>query len=109
MKFGLSILCSLLLLWAQVAVASAPVTAPAAHDCGCGGRMACCHASPARPAAPLDATVVIVSAHQILSPIPATVVWVLPAAGTFSISPTVPSSLTAAVAPLFARNCVRLI
>jgi hypothetical protein len=108
-KIVLTILCSLMLLWGQAAVASAPVTNPVAHDCGCGGKMACCKVAPASPSAPVDATAPAASQNQILSPVPATVVWVLAAAGTTSITPTVSSSLAAADAPLFARICVRLI
>jgi len=107
-KIVLTILCSLLLLGGQVMVA-ASATRPVAEDCGCGGKMACCQTAPAAPTAPLDAPAPATSQHQVLSPVPATVVWVLAAAGTPFISPTVSPSLAAADAPLFARICVRLI
>ena len=112
MKIALAILCSLLLAWAQVVVASVPVTTggPAAHDCGCGGKMPCCQAAPAAPASqPLSATAPAPSQNQILSPAPATVLWVLPATETPIFSPGVSPSLTAGSALIFARNCVRLI
>jgi hypothetical protein len=108
-KIALTILCSLMLLWSQAVVASVPATNPVAQDCGCHGKMACCKAAPAAPSAPVDATAPAVSQNQILSPVPATVVWVLAAAGTPFISPTVSPSLAAADAPLFARICIRLI
>jgi len=107
-KIALTILCSLMLLWGQVAVASAPAANVVAHDCGCGGKMACCRTAPTSHSTPLDTTVAVAS-QQILSPVPATAVWVLAAAGTPAIVPTVPPSLAAADAPLFARICVRLI
>jgi hypothetical protein len=107
-KLALTIFCSLMLLWGQVAVASASPTVTVAQDCGCGGKMACCRTAPAPHSTPLDATATTAS-QPILSPVPATVVWVLAAAGIPSISPTVSPSLAAAGAPLFARICIRLI
>lgn len=108
-KIALTILCSLLLLWGQAAVASASAISPVAEDCGCGGKMACCRTAPAPASAPLEATAPAASPNQILSPVPATVIWVLTAAGTPLFVPTVSPSLAAADAPLFARICVRLI
>ena len=104
MKFALTIVCSLLLLLGQVM--AAPVANAA--DCGCGGKMACCKQAQVPPAPPA-ATAQLGSQNQMVSPVPVLVIWVLAPAGTLSISPTVASSLTAAAAPLFARNCVRLI
>ncbi|MDR3456521.1 MAG: hypothetical protein P4N60_03685 [Verrucomicrobiae bacterium] len=108
MKIALTILCTLLLLGSQMVVASASPTNPVAQDCGCGGKMACCRTAPASHSNPLEAASVSTS-QQILSPVPATVVWVLAAAGTPSLVPPVSSSLAAAAAPLYARICVRLI
>jgi hypothetical protein len=103
-KAALTILCSLLLFLGQAV--AAPVFG--AMDCGCGGKMACC--KPAQvPQAPPAATAQLGSQIQMVSPVPAVMVWSLAPAGTFSISPTVSPSLTAGVAPIFARNCSRLI
>jgi len=109
-KIALSILCSLMLLWAQLAVAAVPAAGaiagqPMKHCC-CGGKMSCCHASAPQP---LAATPQLGSQNQIVSPVPAVVVWVLAAAETSSISPIVASALTAGDAPLFARHCAWLI
>jgi hypothetical protein len=103
-KIALTILCSLLLMLGQTM--AAPVASAA--DCGCGGKSACCKQAQV-PTAPPAATVPASSQIQMVSPVPAVVVWSLAAAGTFSISPTVSPSLTAGVAPIFARNCSRLI
>jgi len=108
-KIVLTILCSLLLVWAQVAAASVPATGPAATDCGCGGRMACCKPAPAPASQPLAAVASPGSQLQILSPVPATVVWGLAAAGTPFLSHVVSPALMADAAPLYARLCVRLI
>ncbi|HEV2693208.1 MAG TPA: hypothetical protein VG347_09965 [Verrucomicrobiae bacterium] len=108
MKLALTILFSLLLLGAQAMVISVPAAGPAAQNCGCGGKMACCKTAPVSHSAPVDATTATAS-QQILSPVPASVVLVLLAAATPSISPTVPAFLSVTGTPLFARLCVRLI
>jgi hypothetical protein len=106
-KTVFSILCGLMLVWAQAAVAAIPATVQA-ENCGCGGKMACCQAAPTMPAAPLDVTT-SGAAQQILSSVPVAVVWVWAATGTSSFSPAHSILLTVDAAPLFARNCVRLI
>jgi hypothetical protein len=107
-KIALTIICSLFLVWAQAVAAQSP--APGKMGCcpkaGCS--MPCCKAASAPERTPFDATVSAAS-QQILSPVPAPVVWVWSAAGTSSIAPA-PSVLpTMQSAHVFARNCIRLI
>ena len=112
MKFVLTILCSLMFLGGQMAVMSAPLACAGqpSHHCGCGGKMPCCAASPSSvPPAPVAATVPAGSQQQILSSVPAVLVWVLVTAGTPSISPVSDTVLKAGDAPLFARHCAWLI
>ena len=111
MKFALTIVCSLLLILGQAAAWSVPVAGACAveKNCGCGGKMACCQTAKSPASQPLVAIAPTGLQNQIVSPIPATVVLVSAAAGNTSISPTVAPSLTAAVTPLFARHCVRLL
>ncbi len=112
MKFTLTILCSLLFLGGQMAGIAAPAACagrPAQH-CGCGGKMPCCAARPASlPQTPVTATMPAGSQSQILSFVPAVVVWVLAPAGDSSSAPVVSPVLTAGAAPLFARHCAWLI
>jgi hypothetical protein len=110
-KFALAIVCSLLLVLGQAVAWSMPVSCAGAaeNNCGCGGQMPCCKTAAAPAPQPLAATAPLGSQNQMLSPVPVAVVWVSPAAETTSISPTVSPSLTAAVTPLFARHCVRLL
>jgi hypothetical protein len=116
MKQTLTLLCSLLLLWGQVLVVSASGSDPAAchltpKQCCCchdsGSDMSCCQQS-SKPE-PLPATVPVSAQHQLLSFCPVLVLWVTPADSTVLTSPAAPSSLSASIAPVFARNCVRLI
>lgn len=106
-KIALAIVCSLLLVLGQALALAVPAasTGAAVKDCGCGGKMSCCRHIPQ----PLAATAPAVSQNQIVSPAPALAVWVLATAGTASISPTVSPSLSAGAAPIFARDCARLI
>jgi hypothetical protein len=108
-KIALTLFCSLLLILGQGASASMPVVGigQVKKDCGCGGRMSCCRQ--ASVPQPLTATAPASSQNQILSPVPAAVIWVLASAGTASISPTVSPSLSTGAAPIFARDCARLI
>lgn len=112
MRFAVAIVCSLLLVWGQFAVASAMCDSTAklaGNCCHCGGKMNCCSAKPAS-SQPVPANNARAGfQNQIVSPIPAAMVWVLAAAGTTSISPTVSPSLNAGAVPIFERNCARLI
>jgi hypothetical protein len=106
-KIALAIVCSLLLVLGQAMAQSVPVasTGAAVKDCGCGGKMSCCrHASQ-----PPVATVPVSSQNQIVSSVPAVMVWVLASTKTSQISPTVSPSLSVGAAPIFARDCARLI
>jgi len=105
-KLALTILCSLLLMLGQAAVASMPA-ASAKHDCGCGGKMSCCqHASVPSPFAAIAPAR---SHQQMLTPVPAMAIWILSSPQTSSISPTASAALTSGAAPLFARDCARLL
>ena len=110
-KFVLTILCSLMFLGGQMAAVSSPVVCAAqpVHHCCHGGNMPCCAASPASvPQAPVSGTVPN-QQQQILSPVPAVVLLVLPTAGTSLISQVATSVVSVDDAPLFARHCVWLI
>lgn len=110
MKAILAILCGCSLLFGQMLPAAASSCATAVKtDCGCGGKMACC-AKKSAPYSPAPATTERGgSENQIVSLIPATVVWVLAAAGTSSLSPANHFAAPLPAAPIFARNCSRLI
>ena len=106
-KIALAIVCSLLLVLGQAMAVAVPVASAGAavKDCGCGGKMSCCrHASQ-----PPVATVPVSSQNQIVSSVPAVMVWVLASTKTSQISPTVSPSLSVGAAPIFARDCARLI
>jgi hypothetical protein len=108
-KTALSILCSLGLLWAQMAgVQTTPVCAIHAC-CHCGGRMACCaQPLPARP--PLTANLVFAGGQNQLSiPLPGVVVWLLPDVPAAQFSTSATASFAATASPLYARDCARLI
>lgn len=106
-KIALAIVCSLLLVLGQAMAVAVPAASAGAavKDCGCGGKMSCCR----HAAQPPVATVPVSSQNQIVSPVPAVMVWVLTNTGTSQISPTVSPSLSAGAAPIFARDCARLI
>lgn len=111
MKIALAIVCSLFLILGQaVVVCTANASATGAkHDCGCGGKMSCCAAKQASVPQPVAATVPAGSQNQIIFSVPVFVVLDLANTESVSISPTVPASLSANVAPIFARNCAWLI
>jgi len=106
-KIALAIVCSLLLVLGQAMAVSVPVasTGSAVKDCGCGGKMSCCRHAPQPPVATAPAS----SQNQILSPVPAVLISILAKTGTAQIFPAVSPSLSAEAAPIFARNCARLI
>jgi len=110
-KTTLVIVCSLLLAWTPFVLAQAPAAGVArvAHAC-CHCGKACCAApsspvSQPLPAAPVPAS----SQNQLLTLAPAALAWTLPAAPAPGFSASVSSRLTANAAPLYARNCARLI
>jgi hypothetical protein len=111
MKAIVAIVCGLTLMLGQLFPArAASGCAPVAKaDCGCGGKMACCAeksaASNPVPATPARGG----SENQSMSSIPVAAAWVLPAAGTVAICPANHFSAPQYGAPIFARNCARLI
>jgi hypothetical protein len=105
-KIALAIVCSLFLVLGQAAVLSAPACAGHVEKtCGCGGRMSCCRHASQPPVAAAPAS----SQNQIVSPAPAVAAWVLAKTGTSKMSPAVSPSLAVGVAPIFVRDCARLI
>ena len=110
-KVMVAILCGLSLLLGQMFPASAAgvCPAPVKANCGCGGKMAC-GAEKSPSSAPVSAPPVRAgSENQILPFVPATVFWVLSAAGTMPNCPANHLVSPHAAAPIFVRHCVRLI
>ncbi|MGD0251433.1 MAG: hypothetical protein ABSC01_01910 [Verrucomicrobiota bacterium] len=111
MKTTLAIVCSLLLAWTPIVPAQAPAAGVGrvAHvSCHCS--KACCAApsspqSQTVPAAPVPAP----SQSQLLTLAPAALAWTLPDTPASGFSTSVSSLLTANAAPLYARDCARLI
>jgi hypothetical protein len=110
-RFG-AILFGLLLVWVQLSAAPAlPACAkPPGHArCHCGGKMSCCSApvpgSQSAPAVPAPSGL----QNQFSFLAPAVMAWRLPENEAGSISSVFVSPLTAAGAPLYARDCARLI
>jgi len=107
----LAIVCSLFLAGTPVvpAPAQAADVGRVAHvSCRC--RKACCAApssprSHSVPAAPVPAS----SHNQFLAFAHAALAWALPAAPAPGFSSSIALLLTANTAPLYARNCARLI
>jgi hypothetical protein len=106
-----AILSGLLLVWAQLSAAPTPVSsARLAHACcHCGGKMSCCPSSPAdsqpSPAVPSSA-----GPQKLLSiSVPAIVALIPPEnrAGVISSASWLTSMPDGA--PLYARDCARLI
>jgi hypothetical protein len=112
MKTALAIVCSLLLAGTPFLLAQAvPPCAKQNHACcHCGGKMSCCAGksspdSQPTPAVPAQSS----SQNQLLLLIPHASTWTLLNNETHPISFTAasPSSMTSA--PLYARDCARLI
>jgi hypothetical protein len=108
-----AILFGLLLVWTQLLAApTLPECSrqPAHACCHCGGKMSCCAAQPSSgsqsaPAAPSPSGI----QNQFSFLAPALMVWALPENEAGSISSAFVSPLTASGAPLYARDCARLI
>jgi hypothetical protein len=107
-KIALTIISSLLLIWAQAVAAQTPVPVKTACCPIAACPMPCCKAAPAPERTPSEATVSTAS-QQLLSPVPAMVIWVWSVAGTSSLAPAPSVLLTAQSTHVFARNCVRLL
>jgi hypothetical protein len=112
-KFVLTILCGLLFLGGQMAAVALPMGCASqtttAQPCACGGKMACCAAKKTADSQPLSATVPVTQQNQILTPVPAMMVWILATTEIPSSSPTATVSSKAGDAPIFARHCAWLI
>jgi hypothetical protein len=107
-----AIVCCLLLALLQVvglpSVAGCVAT-PARHDCGCGGRMACC-AAQQTASVPVERAVNRSSSVVCLFvPVPALGFFDFPSAGTLSLPPAVGRISPLSRSPLFLRNCALLI
>jgi hypothetical protein len=107
-----AILFGLLLVWAQLLVVPAPACSrqPTHACCHCGGKMSCCAAQPApcSPSAPaVPASYGIQNQFSFLAP--ALLAWFLPENEAGSISSAFVSPLAVSGAPLYARDCARLI
>jgi hypothetical protein len=107
-----AILFSFLLVWAQLLAAPAPACSrqPAHACCHCGGKMSCCAAQPSpcsqsAPAVPAPSGI----QNQFSFLAPALLAWALPENEAGSISSAFVLPLTASGAPLYARDCARLI
>jgi hypothetical protein len=110
-KTTLAIVCSLLLAWTPIVPAQAPAAGVArvAHAC-CHCGKACCAAPSSPDSQPVPAAPVPASYQsQLLTLAPAALAWILPDAPAPDFSTSVSSLLTANAAPLYARNCARLI
>jgi hypothetical protein len=111
-KFALTILCSLMFLWGQMATMALPIpcsSQPAQH-CGHACKMPCCAASPASVPQPVSGVPAPVSAQQQLSlPAPSLIAWLLPEYEA-SLSPSAAGSpLALTGTPLRTRLCTLLI
>jgi hypothetical protein len=111
-KFALTILCSLMFLWGQMATMATPITCASqpAHHCGHACKMPCCAASPASVPQPVSAIPVPAPAQQQISlPAPNLIAWLLPEYGD-SLSPSAAGSpLALDGTPLRTRLCTLLI
>jgi hypothetical protein len=106
-----AILSALLLVWAQLLAAPTPATParPAHACCHCGGKMSCCpspsSASQPMPAVPSNAG----PQKQFSISAPAIVAGASPENRVGLIGPAFRLSLMPNGAPLYARDCARLI
>ncbi|MGA9449891.1 MAG: hypothetical protein WBW41_00955 [Verrucomicrobiia bacterium] len=111
MKTTLAIVCSLLLAGTPIVPAQAPAAGVVrgAHAC-CLCHKACC-AAPASPQPqPVPVTPAPASSQNpLLLLAPAVLAWTLPDAQAPGFSTSVSSLLAANAAPLYARDCARLI
>jgi hypothetical protein len=106
-----AILFGLLLVWAQLLAAPAPVTSaqPVHACCHCDGKMSCC-STPSSGSRPMPAIPSNAGAQKQLSiSAPAIVAGVLPENRVGLICPAARLSLMPDGAPLYARDCARLI
>ena len=106
-----AILSGLLLVWAQMSAAPAPVAPvqPAHACCHCGGKMSCCP-SPASGSQPLPAVPFNPGTQKLLSiSVPVILAGALPENPAGLICSASRLSSMPDGAPLYARDCARLI
>jgi hypothetical protein len=113
-KLLLAIVCSFVLAGAPLLLArtSPPVCAKHSMPACCrhGGTMPCCNAKPPSNSQPLPAVPTQSGSQSQLSFLaPAVLIWTLPANPANLISSLALPFSTAIGAPLYARNCARLI
>ncbi|MFZ0827235.1 MAG: hypothetical protein WAO02_07410 [Verrucomicrobiia bacterium] len=111
MKPLLAILSGLLLVWAQLSAAPTPVASarPAHACCHCGGKMSCCAAASSgshpMPAVPANAG----AQKQFPISAPASAAGTLPENRSGVICSASRLSFRPTGAPLYVRDCARLI
>ena len=111
MRLVLSILCSLAVTWAQIAVyAQVPQVASAKADCGCGGKMPCCNAQPVQTPPPLGANPSPAgNQNQLPVPLQSVAAWILPDAALRRFPHIASTFFSSRGTALYARDCARLI
>jgi len=111
MRQTFAILFGVVLVWAQLLAAPTPtcVQQPLRPCCHCGGKMSCCASSSSgsQPAPAIPSTAGTQNQLSLLAP--ASLAWALPENEAGSISAAGMPPLTVAGAPLYARDCARLI
>jgi len=112
MKTALAIVCSFLLAGAPFLLAQAapPCAKQNQARCHCGGKMSCCAAKSLPDSRPLPSVPAPSSSqNQFSLLVPSTLAWTLQNNETHPFSFAAISSSLATGAPLYARDCARLI
>jgi hypothetical protein len=112
MKTALAIFFSLMIAGAQVVPAQpspAASTGPALPVCCKSHQASCCSARPVTESQPASATPVPSSQNQLLPLAPAALAWTLPDVPSSELSSFLFSPSVSAGAPLYQRDCARLI
>ncbi|HWD93086.1 MAG TPA: hypothetical protein VG938_12145 [Verrucomicrobiae bacterium] len=113
MRITLAIVCSLLLAWTNIVPAETPGTSVACAAricCHCGKKSDCCATNRSLPESqPVSAAPASSSQNQFSSLTQTITAWTLPTGIAHEHSSSFFPPLTTAGAPLFARNCARLI
>jgi predicted dithiol-disulfide oxidoreductase (DUF899 family) len=110
-KTALAIVCSLLLVWTpfvplQAKAAGEKRSTPACCPCA---QAQCCAAQAVPESQPVSVAPVSSSPQIQLLTLPSAVAWTLPDSGSVAVSFYSASFSFAAAAPLYARDCARLI
>jgi hypothetical protein len=110
MKTVLAIVCSLMLVWTPFVQAQAPAAGVERTMRACCPCHASCCAAPAAPeSSPLSTIPALNLQTQLLLLAPTTLAWTLPTSSPENFLARPVSSLTHEHAPLYERNCARLI